>query len=231
MNDVTAEVDGRNSSRVQAYRDDLETTKSAMRQSLYYVAALLAVFLVPLIRLISGGPAIETSRFLQILHVLLRPSQGVFNLLIFVHHKIWALRRRRTHAYLPLRNLLIAVVFRGEEAMEMPISSLELVRRQDIINNIASGIVLDAKDEVGTTGSKTDDLPPKAISIKSGRYSRDSDEGAPSENRDGLSGYDDDPAGSRIEGVSYDGSSVPEVNVESSWQDNEDLSSKKSSIW
>ena len=226
VNDVTAEVDGRSSSRVQAYRDDLEITKSAMWQSLYYVAALLAVFLVPLIRIFLGGPAVETSRFLQILHVLLRPSQGVFNLLIFVHQKIWALRRRRTHAYLTSRELLIAVVFCGDEAMEMTISSLELVRRQDIINNILAGVVSDTNDDDEMTGSKLGDLPPKPDSIKSGRFSLDSDEGAPSANRDGFSGYGD-PTGSRIEGVSY-GSSVPEVNVESSWQDNGDLSNVSS---
>jgi hypothetical protein len=45
--------------------------------------------------------------------------------------------------------------------------------------------------------------------------------GAPSANRDGLSGYGDS-TGSRIEGITY-GTSVPEVNVESSLQDDGDL--------
>ena len=50
VNDVTTELDARYNRRIQAYREDLAITKCTVRQSLHYVAAVVAVFGVPYIR-------------------------------------------------------------------------------------------------------------------------------------------------------------------------------------
>jgi len=199
-NDVTTEEDVRNSRLIQEYRNDLVNTKNAMKQSLYYTAALLAVFIVPIIRttetLINEESFIvKTSTVLQILHILLRPSQGVFNLIIFVQAKVLLLRRKRANAWMATRHLLIAVIFHGEGSEVTPISSLELVRRQEAINNLQRAFSNEGGESSLSSSVKSN--------IESEQFSRDSDDGAPSTNRDGLSGFSDSVA-SDLEGVSLD---------------------------
>ena len=199
-NEVTTEEDAMNSWLIQEYRNDLVITKNAMKQSLYYIAALIAVYFVPIIRTMETvineeSFIIETSPVSQILHFLLRPSQGVFNLLIFVQAKVLLLRRERENACMPTSHLLIAVILNGEEAEVTPISSLELVRRKEAINNLQ-----DAPEIEGGNISLPSDVK---SNIESQQFSRDSDDGAPSTNRDGLSGFSDSVM-SDMEGVSLD---------------------------
>ena len=228
VNDVTTELDAKDDQRIQAYREDLAMTKSTMRQSLYYVAAAVAVFIVPFIRSISNlnhlnnaeSSAAETSAVLQIFHVLLRPSQGLFNLLIFVNHKIWALRRKHKFRMMTYRYLLISVVLCGEEAEEMPLSSLELVRHQDMLNNLNYAF------SVEEDSTPSGDLPPKASVAKSNDFGLFSiNDASCFSSRDGLSGFSS--TGTNMEGISY-ATREHRVNVESSWQEDGDLKSTMS---
>lgn len=110
------------------------------------------------------------------------------------------------------RHLLIAVILHGEEADDTPISSLELVRRQELINNLRYAVSNESGDMSHSSNVKSN--------VKSQQFSRDSSDGAPSTNRDGLSGF----SGSGmydLEGVSVD-TTPPGFNCESSWQDNGD---------
>jgi len=207
MNDVTTEGDETFSIRIREYRNEMVLTKSALRQSLYYVGALIAVFTVPLIALLSSrqsrsaeASTVDMSAYLQVLHVILRPSQGVFNLLIFVHHKVWALGRKERNQNLTVRGLLIAVVFLGVEAEEMPISSLEPVIRQEHINALDFAV------------SGDDEIPLESINFSV----------ASSAGR-----IIDSTGGSRIEGISY-GTSIPDTNGGLSWHDDGELPSNVS---
>lgn len=70
-NDVTTDEDATNSRLIHEYRNDLVITKNAMKQSLYYIAALVAVFFVPILRTMEAvineeSFIMETSTFLQI---------------------------------------------------------------------------------------------------------------------------------------------------------------------
>jgi len=224
VNDVTTELDARSYRRIQVYREDLTITKYTMKLSLYYVAALLAVYMIPFIRSVSltnsaKSSTAETSAVLQLIHVLLRPSQGVFNLLIFANHKIWALRRQQKYRIMTFRYLLIFVVLCGEEAEEMPLSSLELVRRQDMINNLNYAFPVEDEDSSSSGG-----LPSKAKSIKSNDYPDMMNDNSCFSSRDGLSGFLS--TGTDMEGISY----APRVHTfkgESSWQEDGDLSSNE----
>jgi len=223
VNDVTTELDARSYRRIQVYREDLTITKYTMKLSLYYVAALLAVYMIPFIRSISltnsaKSSTAETSAVLQLIHVLLRPSQGVFNLLIFVNHKIWALRRRQKFRIMTFRYLLAFVILRGEEAEETPLSSLELVKRQDLIKNL--NYAFSVEEDSSPSGG----LPSKAKSTKSNDYPGMMNDDSCFSSRDGLSGFLS--TGTDMEGISY----APRVHTfkgESSWQEDGDLSSNE----
>lgn len=93
VNDVTTEADAGYSSTVAEYRNNLTVNKNIIRQALFYAVAFIAVYSIPFVRSLSDHrsekPSVIATRseVLQVMHVLLRPSQGVFNFLIFVHHK------------------------------------------------------------------------------------------------------------------------------------------------
>jgi hypothetical protein len=221
VNEVTTELDSRKVLKIQVYREDLAVTKSTMRQSLYYVAAMVAIFIVPFIRSISNlnsaeSSTAETSAVLQMFHVLLRPSQGLFNLLIFVNHKIWALRRQQKFRMMTFRYLLIFVVLCGEEAQETPLSNLELVRRHDVLNNL--NYAFSGEEDSTPSG----DLPPIASVAKSKDFGLFSvNDASCFSSRDGLSGFLS--TGTNMEGISY-ATREHRVNDESSWQEDGDLS-------
>jgi hypothetical protein len=143
IKEVTSVVDERTFVRIKAYRKDLLITKSIMKQALYYILAFVAVNFFPFVNAASFDLTSSeetstvdpcyttTSSVLQILQSIFRPSRGLFNLLIFVQHKMWGLRRKHTYARYGFWELLKEVVFCGKEAEEVVVSSLYIVRMEE----------------------------------------------------------------------------------------------------
>ena len=207
VNDVSTEADEGLSMTVAEYRNNLTVTKTITRQAMYYVAAFIAVYYILFIRSISSignekQPILATSEVIQIMHVLLRPSQGVFNFLIFVHHKSWALRRGGgEYEYESSWYILKAIIFRGAEPAEQTpaIASLDLLRVQEERQRVIGLINLNL---ISAVDSQTfADLPSKDKSEQSEVFSDDSGNAASSfKSRDGFLGS---VLGSHSEGLSY----------------------------
>lgn len=127
-----------------AYWRDFTYTKSVVRQSLYYVSAFIAVYTFHFITSASDLssdtlPPILASRWLQISYVILRPSQGTFNLMIFLYHKIWSLRRNLPT--LGFFEALKEVLSKGNasdrsKSQDRIVSKIEIVMRDNALKNL-----------------------------------------------------------------------------------------------
>mmetsp|Transcript_8797 Transcript_8797/g.16602 ORF Transcript_8797/g.16602 Transcript_8797/m.16602 type:complete len:694 (+) Transcript_8797:336-2417(+) len=127
-----------------AYWRDFTYTKSVVRQSLYYVSAFIAVYTFHFITSASDLgddtlPPILASRWLQISYVTLRPSQGTFNLMIFLYHKIWSLRRNLPS--LGFFEALKEVLSKGNssdrsKSQDRIVSKIEIVMRDNALKNL-----------------------------------------------------------------------------------------------
>lgn len=114
--------------------NDFTYTKSVMKQSLYYVLAYVAVYIFPLIQTTADTtgeqlPSDISSPVYQVAYVLLRPSQGTMNLVIFLHHKIWKLQKQ--YPRLSFSEALKSILFQGDRVEDKAISSVEIVRRDN----------------------------------------------------------------------------------------------------
>lgn len=119
--------------------NDFTYTKSVMKQSFYYVLAYVAVYIFPLIQTTSDVtgeklPSSISSPFFQVAYVLLRPSQGTMNLAIFLHHKVWKMKKQ--YPELSYSEALKSILRKGDRIEDKAISSVEIVRRDNDQDNL-----------------------------------------------------------------------------------------------
>lgn len=122
--------------------NDFTYTKSVMKQSMYYVMAYIAVYIFPLIRSASNVtgemlPSTIQNTWFQLAYVLLRPSQGTLNLVIFLYHKIWKMQKQ--NPTLSFIEALKSILWQGDKAEDKAISSVEIVRRDNVRANLNLG--------------------------------------------------------------------------------------------
>jgi hypothetical protein len=154
--------------------DDFIYTKRVMRQSLYYVLAYLSAYIFPIIRTVAyfAGAQYPKSTWYQICFVLMRPSQGVLNLLIFLYHKIWKLQRQFPN--LSYFEAMKSILFHGEKEEDKAISSIESVRRHDAIGNLQLAAASEDDEELEESENqeeKFEDMPDLSISYHDGKVS------------------------------------------------------------
>ena len=104
---------------------DFYYTKTILKQALAYTVAYASINVFPFISIITGRP---NNFVLSVTHLSIRPSQGVFNLLIFIYHKIHNISRNE-----PDISFCDAIrkIFEGGEEPENVISTIYLVRRDE----------------------------------------------------------------------------------------------------
>jgi hypothetical protein len=112
--------------------NDFTYTISVAKQSLFYVMAYVAVYIFPVIQTTSDVtgetlPSNISSPFFQVAYVLLRPSQGTLNLMIFLHHKIWKLQKQ--NPAVSFSEALKSILLKGDRVQDKAISSVEIVMR------------------------------------------------------------------------------------------------------
>ena len=109
----------------ETFEQDFYLTKAILKQASAYALSFLLVNIFPFISMVFGRP---NNTFLSIAHLLLRPSQGVFNLLIFLYHKIYNIKRNNRNASLCHA---IVDIFNGSYEPENAISTIYLVRQDE----------------------------------------------------------------------------------------------------
>jgi len=111
---------------IESKTSDLHLTKAVMKQAMAYTAnAFVNIF--PLIYIIDG--TLRLSPTIQIMHLIVRPLQGFLNLLIFLYHKVYNLRRNDPE--LSIRGAIAAIFVRPGELPEHLLSTLYLVRNHE----------------------------------------------------------------------------------------------------
>jgi hypothetical protein len=141
-----------NSDRV---RFDYQDTWAISKQALAYFVAYASVNIFPVITLFLGKTNLGTGAF-PVFHLILRPLQGFFNLLIFSYHKVDNIQRAVPGT--GFSTALHQVFFPSptEETPEFIVSSLSIVRRDferntgdpegggnmDILENVVANSVI-----------------------------------------------------------------------------------------
>ena len=117
---------------IESKTSDLHLAKVIMKQALAYVVAIVLVNIFPFISL--GDGTFRMTPALQISHLIIRPLKGFFNLLIFLYHKVYNLRRND-----PDLSILGAIVVIFDTSGDLPehaIMSLHLVRNYEGDNEV-----------------------------------------------------------------------------------------------
>ena len=125
--------------QIRIYQDDLKYTKTVMKQSALYVGATFIAYCTLGIRAaadksedIDTNPLanfLTTNRIFQFVDIILRPSQGCTNLVIFLYLMVYNIRRKK-NAHIELSEVLKLIFFgsKEEEVSEYLVSGLELVK-------------------------------------------------------------------------------------------------------
>ena len=131
--------------QIRTYQDDLKYTKTVMKQSALYVGATFIAYCTLVIRSAADKSEqdnpltmfVTTNRIFQLTHIILRPSQGCTNLVIFLYLMVYNIRRKKD-ADVELSKVLKLIFFgsKEEEVSEYLVSGLELVRRDGALARI-----------------------------------------------------------------------------------------------
>ena len=131
--------------QIRTYQDDLKYTKTVMKQSALYVGATFIAYCTLVIRAAADKSEqdnpltmfVTTNHIFQFVDIILRPSQGCMNLVIFLYLMVYNIRRKKD-AYVKLSEVLKLIFFgsKEEEVSEYVVSGLELVRRDGALARI-----------------------------------------------------------------------------------------------
>jgi len=130
MRAYMAANDGGNERRLNAYRSDVQYTKEVVFQALMYTLAFCAGWYNLLFFTVADRDRrapYEPHLAKEIALLVLRPLQGFFNLIIFIHHKVRNFRRQNPS--LSLYEALKTVFANDEDDPEHIVSNLMLVKR------------------------------------------------------------------------------------------------------
>jgi len=117
-----------NSDRADRVRLDYQYTRAISKQALAYFVAYASVNIFPVITLFSGKTNLGTGAF-PVFHLILRPLQGFFNLLIFSYHKVDNIQRAVPGTGFSTALRQVFFLWPTEETPEFIVSSLSIVRR------------------------------------------------------------------------------------------------------
>jgi len=122
--------------RQTALHHEFIYTKRVMKQSVYYVLAYLSSYIFSIMRTVAyvAGVQLATQTWYQVCFVIMRPSQGILNLMIFMYHKIWKLQRQ--YPNLSYFQATKSILFHGEKEEDRAISSIEIVRRSNALTDL-----------------------------------------------------------------------------------------------
>ena len=131
--------------QIRTYQDDLKYTKTVMKQSALYVGATFIAYCTLVIRAAADKSEqdnpltmfVTTNHIFQFVDIILRPSQGCMNLVIFLYLMVYNIRRKKD-ADVELSEVLKLIFFgsKEEEVSECVVSGLELVRRDGALARI-----------------------------------------------------------------------------------------------
>eukprot|EP00558_Chaetoceros_sp_UNC1202_P000853 CAMPEP_0197260134 /NCGR_PEP_ID=MMETSP1429-20130617/83877_1 /TAXON_ID=49237 /ORGANISM="Chaetoceros sp., Strain UNC1202" /LENGTH=250 /DNA_ID=CAMNT_0042724365 /DNA_START=107 /DNA_END=859 /DNA_ORIENTATION=- len=106
-----------------------------MKQVMAYTVSFFIVYSFVLMRNFSWGNNLTDNKTFEIAHLIFRPLQGFFNLIIFLYHKVHNLQK--SHRDTPTVREALAKIFKGEsDESEYVISKLSLVQHHDMISRI-----------------------------------------------------------------------------------------------
>jgi hypothetical protein len=128
---IQSQLSERHTIRARLYKKNMIHTRDAMISALLYSIIFLAVWHYPLIRIFrakSDALLIE-----EILRILLRPSQGTLNLLVFIYHKV---RNFKNHDPMLSGCQALKKVFSSSIDPEFVVSNLTLVGRHEQLGNL-----------------------------------------------------------------------------------------------
>ncbi len=135
-------------------------TKTISRQAWTYTIINLynhfMIFTLPMIRNLTNNAVLPT--WWQVLILVMRPLQGLFNCIIFIYHKVNSLQKNDPSLeFWPA----LKMVLRGEEGQERIISDLTLVRHHNALSQISfaghMSIEEDVDDESDEDTEEKDD--------------------------------------------------------------------------
>lgn len=131
-NDTRRSRQERNYQRsLQFYKKNMKITKDAITSALLYTLAFLCTWHYGLIR--AFYPSNGKYALLGVLRVCLRPLQGVFNMIIFIHHKM---RNIQTHRPQTSSWAALLSIFQFKNHPEYIVSNLTLVRWEECFGDV-----------------------------------------------------------------------------------------------
>jgi len=148
--------------RMSTYRSDIKYTQEVVFQALMYTLVFFAVWHHPLMNAVANrdrGAPYESNRAEETARLVLRPLQGFFNAIIFIHHKVRNFRRDDDS--LSFYEALMIVFDREEDEPQHIVSNLTLVKR-----DVALGRLQFAFDERYSSSDDDEDCLPEAIEME-----------------------------------------------------------------
>jgi len=131
-------------------------TKTITIQALMYLGAFVFTWIFSV--LIHLGDDFMENRCIQVLKLVFQPLQGFFNMLIFIHHKVFNLRR--TIKDLSVSEALLIIFAAPSMMPEVRISQLKIVHEYEYKNklqkyepNIGSVVIRNGEDVVSSTNA------------------------------------------------------------------------------
>lgn len=143
----------------------LKQTRTIMKQALMYIATFMIIW-VPLTITVSDGIRLNDQTYaMEIFHRIIIPSHGLWNMLIFVYHKVILLRDsdKSLSNFSAIRTLLFSKAVVSEQ-MTFDISGIEIQNESD--NRIDEGGISPSTGE--TTDEKEKQEKPTQWSLYEG---------------------------------------------------------------
>lgn len=140
----------------------LKQTRTIMKQALMYIATFMIIY-VPLTITVSDGIRLNDQTYaMEIFHRITTPSHGLWNMLIFVYHKVILLRDsdKSLSNFSAIRTLLFSKAVVSEQ-MTFDISGIEIQNESD--NRIDEGEISPSTGE--TTDEKEKQNKPTQWSL------------------------------------------------------------------
>jgi len=128
---MQSQLSGRHTIRARLYKKNMIHTRDAMISALLYTIVYLAVWHYPLIRIFRAKQDVLLVE--EIFRILLRPSQGTLNLLVFIYHKV---RNFKNHEPMLSGYKALKKVLSFSTDPEFVVSNLTLVGRDEQLEHL-----------------------------------------------------------------------------------------------
>ncbi len=157
----------RDQNRFRLYKKNMMYTKDAVISALLYTVVFFTVWHYPFIRIFRGNA--NEVRAEQVLRLIFRPSQGFFNLIIFIYHKV---RNIKTHCpNISVREAFFKA-FGHESEPEYIVSNLTMVRRNQQLDRLHFAFGDDDDDDDDDDDESITSLEPVLQSVEMQTFER-----------------------------------------------------------